>query len=171
MQTNTLCYNHNMKSIDLYEGKYTLYSNGTVVSHSRKAHRYIEAEINGKINPAGYKQIILYDMNSKRHYVLVHRLVAKYFVPNPNNYRVVNHKDGNKLNNDVSNLEWCTDHDNQIHARDTLKVYDNKLSFEKAEEIRKLYSSGNYSGAKLAKMYGIGKTMVYSVIHYKRWSK
>lgn len=47
---------------------------------------------------------------------LVHRLVAEAFLPNPNDLDTVNHKDGNKRNNDVSNLEWATYSDNNIHA-------------------------------------------------------
>lgn len=160
-----------MMSKDLYKGKYTLYSDGRVVSHSRKAHRYIDSEIKGKVNSAGYRQIILYDEESKRHYVLVHRLVAQNFIPNPYGYRVVNHKDGNKLNNYVSNLEWCSDKVNQLHARDVLKVYDNKLNFEKAQKIRELYASGNYSIRELSEMFGTGKTIISYVIHNKRWSK
>ena len=46
--------------------------------------------------------------DNKRHPVAVHRLVAKHFLPNPNNYDCVNHKDENPRNNCVSNLEWCT---------------------------------------------------------------
>ena len=51
----------------------------------------------------GYKQVLY-----KRKNYLVHRLVAESFLPNPNNYPMVNHKDENKTNNNVTNLEWCT---------------------------------------------------------------
>lgn len=56
---------------------------------------------------SGYKRVTLYKENKPKT-KLVHRLVAGTFLPNPNNLTVVNHKDGNKLNNIVTNLEWCT---------------------------------------------------------------
>jgi hypothetical protein len=55
----------------------------------------------------GYLMVMLYS-EDKHKYVLVHRLVAEAFIPNPNGYRCVNHKDENKENNIVGNLEWCT---------------------------------------------------------------
>ena len=66
--------------------------------------------------------------NGKTKKKLVHRLVASTFIPNLENKPCVNHKDGNKLNNHISNLEWCTYSENTKHA------YDNKLQNNKRDE-------------------------------------
>lgn len=69
------------------------------------------------INKEGYYFVCvsLASRNSKS-YIKVHRAVAETFIKNPNNLPVINHIDGNKLNNDVSNLEWCTHKQNTQHA-------------------------------------------------------
>ena len=70
------------------------------------------------IGKNGYKYVTLYHENySKLFYI--HRLVMLYYVDNVENKRTVNHKDGNKLNNSLSNLEWATDSENIKHAYDT----------------------------------------------------
>ena len=58
------------------------------------------------LNRRGYYEIVTSIDNIKTHFT-IHRLVATCFIPNPNNYEYVNHKDENKLNNNVENLEWC----------------------------------------------------------------
>lgn len=63
----------------------------------------------------GYLHVSLYK-NSKMKNGVVHKLVAKHFVSNPNNYKCVNHIDGNKINNNVDNLEWCTYKYNSEHS-------------------------------------------------------
>lgn len=68
----------------------------------------------------GYKHssgYTLVSIASKQY--LLHRLVALTFIPNPNGYQTVNHKDGNKKNNTVENLEWCSQSQNNQHAHDT----------------------------------------------------
>lgn len=59
------------------------------------------------ITNKGYELLVTH-INGKQNGYSVHRLVAEAFLPNPNNYPVVNHKDENPLNNNVENLEWCT---------------------------------------------------------------
>lgn len=66
---------------------------------------------------AGYKKVSLWK-NNKGTLFLLHRLIALAFIPNPHNYPCINHIDGNKLNNSIDNLEWCTYAHNNQHAYD-----------------------------------------------------
>ena len=67
-------------------------------------------------NSKGYLKVGLFK-NGKHHKKRVNRLVAQAFIPNPYNLPQVNHKDGNKLNNSYTNLEWVTDEINKLHAK------------------------------------------------------
>lgn len=73
--------------------------------------------LKGSIGENGYRYYRL-SKNGKKKMFYAHRLVAEAFIDNPENYPVVNHKDGNKLNNNVSNLEWVSYSDNTKHAYD-----------------------------------------------------
>lgn len=93
-------------------------------------------------------------INNKQKHFAIHRLVATAFIPNPNNLPQINHKDGNKDNNNVENLEWCDNSYNQIHAyknnlKDTKKLSENvhlrKLSIEQVKEIKELYKKVDIS--------------------------
>ena len=86
----------------------------------------------------GYARVSLYN-NGKSTTIKIHRLVAEAYIPNPENKTDVNHKDGNKSNNDVSNLEWATRSENIKHAfnnglkRITKKQIDRvKVDFSKS---------------------------------------
>lgn len=69
------------------------------------------------ISKTGYYTICISIGSRKKHICIkVHKAVAENFIPNPNNYPLVNHKDLNKLNNNVDNLEWCTPQYNVQHA-------------------------------------------------------
>lgn len=69
----------------------------------------------GKIDKDGYIEYALC-LNGNLYYSRAHRLVAQTFVPNPNNYPIINHKDENPQNNRVENLEWCTVRYNNIYS-------------------------------------------------------
>lgn len=78
----------------------------------------------------GYYQIQLRNMDSRKGFY-IHRLVAELFIPNPENLPTVNHKDGNKSNNTVNNLEWCTYSDNLTHSYRDLERVPNKIGAKK----------------------------------------
>ena len=130
---------------------------------------------NGKLkilNPTlirkGYPRVCLCKDNQKKTF-LVHRLVAKTFIPNPENKPQVNHLDGCKLNNHVSNLEWATQSENMRHAYDTgLKVnpqgedtYNAKLTNEQARYIRE--NPDDLSIYKLAEMFSVYPTKISAI--------
>lgn len=83
---------------------------------------------------SGYRSIKLTFDNSKQQRFYVHRLVAEHFIPNPDpkNKTIVNHKDGNKLNNNVENLEWVSPRENNLHYyQDIKQASKEKKHFEK----------------------------------------
>jgi len=97
------------KDIPNYEGMYQVSNNGRVKSFrkSTKFHCKNEYFLKPTVINSGYGVVTLYKDSTRRKF-LVHRLVAEAFLPNPNNYPQINHKDENKLNNNVCNLEWCS---------------------------------------------------------------
>lgn len=90
-----------MKLIEGYDGKYGITEDGQVFSFNK--NRFLKQQTTEK----GYKTIML-SKSSKYKSHRVHRLVAQAYLPNPDNLPEVNHKDEDKTNNSVSNLEWCT---------------------------------------------------------------
>ena len=98
--------NEEWKDIKGYEGRYQVSNLGRVKSLNYN-HTKKEKILKLKPNRKGYFEVFLYK-NGERRAFKVHRLVALHFIPNPNNYPQVNHKDENKQSNCVDNLEWCT---------------------------------------------------------------
>lgn len=93
--------------IEEADGDYFISDNG-YVSNTHRNLKY-------RLTKNGYARV-QYKVNGEYVDRYVHRLVAQYYIPNPNNLPCVNHIDGNKLNNCVENLEWCTYQTNMEHA-------------------------------------------------------
>lgn len=104
--------------VEGFDGRYTVDKLGNVYSMVQKG-KIMETPVT-TLKPAdnkGYLKVVLKHKGcSKSHGRYVHRLVAQAFVPNPNGYTDVNHKDGNKQNNHYSNLEWCSRQQNIDHS-------------------------------------------------------
>lgn len=117
----------------------------------------------------GYKQIALIK-DGKKKTIKIHRLVAQTFIPNPENKPQVNHKDGNKKNNSVSNLEWCTAKENIRHAVKTGLKNDRKANNEKLNEIKKLITEGK-KNIEIEKETGIPSSTISRIRHNKLYKE
>ena len=118
------------KDIPGYEGLYGVTKDGKVYSFRTKKF------LKPAVDKGGYLYVCLTNNKTKKTY-LSHRLVALTYIPNPNNYPQVNHKDENKQNNHISNLEWCTNKYNCNYGtkkeRLSKKLKGKFISFEGVE--------------------------------------
>jgi len=122
------------RDIKGYEGLYQVSNLGRVKSLSRKyKHNMFGKKIIYKTSKErlltininqGYAHVVLCK-NGKCKQKLLHRLIAQSFIPNPENKPNINHIDGNGLNNNLDNLEWCTQKENIKHASDILNIFNN----------------------------------------------
>lgn len=117
-----LCYNRDtMQPLKGFEDSYLIDDCGNVLS--KFTGRPLFKGDNGR----GYLQVHLY-RDGKHYHKYVHRIVAQQFLPNSKDLPEINHKDGNKQNNHISNLEWVTSSENKFHAFRTglSKSYDKR---------------------------------------------
>lgn len=129
-----------------------------------------------RVDIDGYKTVGLYS-GGKVKRVKVHRLVAEAFLYKEDGKDCVNHRDGNKWNNSIDNLEWCTRSENSKHACENgLNVYGSKqrdgrakqrrFSVEQIGEIKSLYQSG-MSQRNIGKMYGCDHSVISEIVNDK----
>lgn len=173
------------KDIEGYEGLYQVSSLGRVKS----LDRYVNCPINGinakrlapgKILFLGcrnrYPFITLYKTNISKTFS-VHWLVAKAFIPNPENRKEINHLNGSRLDNNVSNLEWCTHSENIRHADKTglrkmpkgENQCNSKLKQHQVNSLRFEYKNNNITQLELAKKYGVSRQTISDIINFKYW--
>ena len=117
-------------------------------------------------------------VNKKMIQYKIHRLVALAFIPNNENKAEVNHIDGNKLNNHVENLEWCTRQENIEHCilnklQKPFKgeeIGNSKLFEFQVIEIRNKFKPRVYSRAKLAKEYNVSEATIKDILYKRTWT-
>lgn len=124
------------RDIEGYEGLYQISNKGHVKSLYNGSERILKPRDNGR----GYLRVHLTKENTSKH-IRVHRLVARAFIPNPDNLPEVNHKDENKKNNCVENLEWMRHIDNCNYGNRNEKISRKILQYSKSGEFIREWQS------------------------------
>lgn len=168
-----------MKDVPEYEGIYAVTKNGKVWSYTKNNR-------SGKIHNGKYLKEIIGDgryltvnlsKQGKHRIFYIHRLIAMTFIKNPENKREVNHIDGNKINNNVKNLEWSTRKENNDHAIKT-GLHDQwgeknkkaKLTANDVLIIRKLILEG-FSNTEIAIKFNVSRRNINWIKLGVTWSK
>ncbi|TDI74599.1 MAG: endodeoxyribonuclease [Betaproteobacteria bacterium] len=123
---------------------------------------------------AGYPKVTLYQKPKTKTF-LVHRLLADAYIPNPLGLTQVNHKNGDKGDNRLSNLEWVTPRENQAHAVDIglkghgEKLYNSKFTDPQVREIRR--ASKDETQISIAKRYNVSKQTINQLLKGKTYGR
>jgi hypothetical protein len=173
------------KDIVGWEGYYQVSNKSRIRSLNRKIvnsigrTHYLKGIVLKNITPKEFYPYVCLRKNGLNIPQTVHRLVALAFIPNPENKPEVNHKDGNKHNYNIDNLEWSTKSENAIHARQnglqvTIKgdkcVYA-KLTNSKVLAIKRLYAiNPKFHRTNLAKKLNVNVNTIVSIIKNRNWS-
>lgn len=165
-----------------YEGYYQVSNLGRVKSLSRpiKARGNKDRNFVGRVlkeykTPEGYLSVNLCVKNKGKTF-LIHHLVAKTFIGDRPERLDINHKNGNKTDNRLGNLEYCTRSENILHAikkgliAKGEKHSNAKLTALQVSEIRELYTKKEFIQRELAKMYGVSQSVISDIINQKMWS-
>lgn len=149
--------NEKAANVKGFEGFYVITTGGRVWSVRRK--KWLTPYDVGQ----GYCTVRLYDQgyNTDRK---VHRLVAEAFIPNPEGKPQVNHINGKKWDNRVSNLEWCTARENQKHANATGLAGRNKLTYEQRVLICQMHHISAAKKMMLATLFNVSPPAIYYII-------
>lgn len=163
------------KYIDGYDGKYQVSNLGRI----RSLHRNTTLIKALSKDSDGYLVVTLSNAKigkkSKTH--KVHRLVAQAFIPNPDQLPEINHKDENKKNNVIDNLEWCTTqynltYGNRLNCVYGSNNYHSKLTQKQVDEIRRIYIKGDlqFGQSALGKRYGVSHGSIAKIVKGIHWT-
>ena len=163
-----LSVNQVWQDIPDYEGLYQVSNTGLVKSKARicihktgRKQRVTEKILKNSTKKSSAYHVVLLSKGGVATGFKVSRLVAKAFIPNPNNYKIVNHIDGNKGNNNIENLEWCTATWNNIHAFEVLKRDRKQTQTIKSEHLGIVWDKNRFkwqaSLSRNSKDYFVGR--------------
>jgi len=135
--------------------KYSVTKDGRVYSHRRRS-----GWLKPTVDRNGYHRISIEDDTGRRKGIYIHQVVARAFIPNPENKPFVNHKDHDKSNNKVENLEWCTHQENIAH--------DWAQGRRHGSPILQVFTNGSWikhvSTRAASRITGISHTNINSVV-------
>jgi DNA-binding NarL/FixJ family response regulator len=177
-----------MKDIPNYEGRYAVTRDGRVWSHKKETlvgknggiridgNKWLTLSINNR--GKGYQRIALVDKNGKRKMLLVHRLVALTYIPNPSSLPFINHINGDTTDNRVENLEWCSPQGNAIHAYGNgwIKIPSQKgeansqakLTIDDVRKIRQMAAQG-FGDTEISRKLNLTRNAVKGVTKQHTW--
>lgn len=160
--------------------RYVVYSDGRIFSKPKERNYAVNGLfLKFTVSRKGYAKVKLYP---ERKTLSVHRMVAITFLDNPNNYEQINHKDGNKLNNNVDNLEWCSNDQNREHAILTKLLTNDmrprgsdhkraKITEQDVRDIRDRCIKGHpvHGAAAIGRQYGLDTSTVCDIVNRIKW--
>ena len=171
------------KDVHGYVGYYQVSNLGNVRSVDRYVnnHKGDKAFRKGKpltksLDDKGYVRYT-FRMGKSKKMKRGHRLVAEAFIPNPNQHTIINHKDGNKQNNHISNLEWCTHRHNSQHAESMGLVnhvkgsnhYKATTTENDVRAMRRLYAKGEHTQKQIAEIFSINSNTIKHILARRSW--
>lgn len=159
-----------MQDIINFQGKYSVTSDGKVWSYKNRLF------LKPMTAPNGYLKVNLTENGKPKNYY-IHRLVACAFISNPENKPECNHIDGNKSNNNITNLEWCTHKENVIHSFRSLGRSSargessgmSKLIRADVIKIKQLLAEDKLSQVEIARLFTISEQTISYIKLGKVW--
>lgn len=153
--------------------EYQISSHGRLMSYKLKERGDI---VKGWVEKDGYRRHIL-KSNGVTKFITAHRLVALHHLNNPDEGESqVNHIDGDRLNNNVENLEWCTPQYNVSHSishgvRNSMGEGNPNATLTEVDvrRIRETFESKERTPLELSKEYGVTRSSIYNIINNKTW--
>lgn len=165
------------KDIINFEGLYQISNLGNVKSLPKKVKkkygfRNTKEKLLKKVNHSAGYYIVGLKKNKRDYKFFIHRLLAIHYIDNPNNFLCINHIDGDKQNNNLNNLEWCTKQENNKHAFKNNLINNTGINngMSKLTEKDVLFireNKYNFLQKELAIMFNVTKNYICGIINYR----